>query len=85
MGVDFTVPAPPQLTFTSGVGVNVPSCATFGIIDDNNLEFDHEFTVTLSSVTPAGPVLSSISSTTTVTITDDEGILTVIIFDMSSI
>jgi len=71
---DYTEPSPLQVTFSSGNDVNDIACATFVIINDSNLEFDHEFTVTLSSVTPTGPDLSPMSPpSTTVTISDDEG------------
>ena len=73
LGEDFTEPSPLQVTFSSGNLVGDTACTTFGIINDNNLEFDHEFTVNLESVTPTGPVISNSSSTTTVSIMDDEG------------
>ena len=60
------------MAFSSGDVVGDTSCATFGIINDNNLEFGHEFTVNLESVTPPGPVISTPFSTT-VSIMDDEG------------
>ena len=89
-GQDFNAPSPPEVTFTSGDVTGSTACATYVIIDDDNLEFDHEFTVSLSTVTPTGPVLSVPSSTTIVTINDDEGMhivmLTFLIFtDVSSI
>jgi len=71
-GQDFNAPSPPEVTFPSGDAVGDTVCATFGIINDDNLEFDHEFTVSLSAVTPTGPVVS-VPSSTVVTITDDEG------------
>jgi len=50
-------------------------------INDDNLEFDHEFTVSLSSVTPPGPMFLPLSSSmTTVTINDDEGMHSEILF-----
>ena len=67
------------MTFFSGDTTGSIACATYVIIDDDNLEFDHEFTVSLSTVTPTGPVLSMLSSTTIVTITDDEGMHTVML------
>ena len=76
-GQDFNAPSPPEVTFSSGDVTGSTACATFVIIDDDNLEFDHEFTVSLSTVTPTGPVLSVPSSTTVVTITDDEGMHTI--------
>ena len=74
LGEDFTEPSLLQVTFSSGDVVGDTACTTLGIIDDNNLEGDHEFTVNLESVTPPGPVISNSSSTTTVSIMDDEGI-----------
>jgi len=71
-GQDFNAPSPPEVTFSSGDVTGSTACATFVIIDDDNLEFDHEFTVSLSTVTPTGPVVS-VPSSTVVTITDDEG------------
>ena len=73
LGEDFTEPSLLQVTFSSGDMVGDTACVTFGILNDNNLEFDHEFTVNLESVTPPGPVISN-SSTATVSIMDDEGI-----------
>jgi len=78
-GQDFNAPSPPEVTFATGDAQGDSACATFGIINDNNLEFDHEFTVSLSTVIPTGPVLSVFSSTTIVTITDDEGMHTVML------
>ena len=73
-GEDFTFPSPLQVTFSSGDIVGSTACATFDIIDDNNLEFKHVFRVELASVTPVGPVFQPLSSsTTTVIIIDDEG------------
>ena len=59
------------MAFSSGDLVGDTACATFGIINDNNLEFDHEFTVNLRSVIPSGPYISSPS--TIVSIVDDDG------------
>ena len=71
---DFTAPSPLEVTFSSGDMMGDTSCATFTIEDDDNLEFDHEFTVSLDMVTPTGPMISMSSSSTTVSISDDEGI-----------
>lgn len=72
LGEDFTEPSPLEVTFSSGDAVNDTACATFGIVDDDNLEFGHEFTVTLETITPTGPVISMPTSST-VFISDDEG------------
>ena len=77
LGEDYTLPLSLQVAFSSGDVVGDTACATFGIINDNNLEFDHEFTVNLRRVEPPGPNLSR-SSSTTVSITDDEGIIIVL-------
>ena len=74
LGQDFTVPSPSEVIFTSGDVVGNTSCATFEIENDDNLEFDHEFTVSIDMVTPTGPMISMSSSSTTVSISDDEGI-----------
>jgi len=74
LGEDFTEPSPLQVTFSSGDLIGDTACTTLGIINDNNLEGDHEFTVSLETVTPPGPVISNSSSTATVSIMDDEGI-----------
>ena len=72
LGEDFTEPSPLQVTFSSGNVVGDTACAAFGILNDDILESDHEFTVNLESVTPPGPVLTAPFSTT-VSINDDEG------------
>ena len=72
LGEDFTEPSPLEVTFSSGDVVNDTACATFGIENDDNLEFDHEFTVTLGTITPNGPVIS-VPTSTMVFIRDDEG------------
>ena len=74
LGQDFTVPSPLEVIFSSGNVMGDTSCATFGIMNDGNLEFDHEFTVSIDMVTPTGPMISMSSSSTTVSISDDEGI-----------
>ena len=73
LGEDFTEPSSLQVIFLSGEVVNDTACATFGIVNDDNLEFDHEFTVTLGTIMPNGPVVVMSSSSTTVSISDDEG------------
>ena len=72
LGQDYTLPLSLQVAFSSGDVVGDTACATFGIINDNNLEFDHEFTVNIESVAPTGPVIL-IPSSTIVSIMDDEG------------
>ena len=75
LGEDFIEPSPLQVTFFSGDVEGNVSCATFEIVDDENLEFDHEFMVILESITPNGPTVPRYcpTTTTTVFINDDEG------------
>ena len=81
LGEDFTEPSPLQLIFSSGDVEGNTSCATFEIENDGNLEFDHEFNVTLGDVTATGTVApcTTINPSTTVTINDDEGIHCVVL------
>ena len=81
LGEDFTEPSPLQLIFSSGDMMDNTSCATFGIVNDGNLEFDHEFNITLGDVTATGTVApcTTINPSTTVTINDDEGIHCVVL------
>ena len=83
LGEDFTEPSPLQVVFLNGEVVNDTACATFGIENDDNLEFDHEFTVTLGAILPVGPVMSMPSSTI-VSISDDEG-MHCILYDIDSL
>ena len=61
-----------EVTFSSGVMAGTTSCVTFGIINDGNLESDHDFTVSIAGFDPSGPITSNPSSTI-VSINDDEG------------
>ena len=79
VGEDFMLPSPLEVTFSSGFLTGDTACATFDIINDDNLELDHEFTVSISGVTPTGPSISAVLSSTLVTITDDEGMMPFII------
>ena len=74
LGEDYSVPDPLTVTFASGGGVGSTACAPVSIIDDHSLEFDHDFTVSLSSTNPDGVTISIPSSTTAVNINDNEGI-----------
>ena len=67
------MPSPLEVTFSSGDMMGDTSCATFGILNDGNLEFDHEFDVSIDMIMPNGPMISMPTSTT-VSISDDEGI-----------
>ena len=82
LGEDFTEPSPLQVTFSSGDVVGDTACATFGIINDDNLEFDHEFTVALGDITATGTAAPSvtISPSTTVSISDDEGTYCIVLY-----
>ena len=64
---DFTKPALLIVAFTTQT---TPQCATFDILDDDLLEGDHAFTVEIIDAGDA--VLDSRSSSTIITIVDDE-------------
>ena len=49
------------------------ACASVSIIDDDSLEFDHGFTVSLSNTNPDGVTLS-VPTDAAVNIKDNEGI-----------
>ena len=58
------------------VGLTSPgqrACSFISIIDDNMVEGDHDFSVSLSSVNLNGVTISVPSSTATVTILDNDG------------
>ena len=57
------------MTFIAG-GPNTPLCVTFDILDNNVLEGDHDFTVTITDVGPFAMI--GTPSISTVTIDDDE-------------
>ena len=79
------MPSPLEVTFSSGDLVSDTACATFGIINDDNLEFNHEFTVDIQDFTPSGPVTTNPSSTV-VSIDDDEGIYCILCcYNVSSV
>ena len=70
LGEDFTEPSPLQVTFSSGDMVGDTACTTLGIINDDNLESDHEFTVSIQSTSPQA--MLGVSSSVTATIMDDD-------------
>ena len=73
MNSDFTVPNAMELTvnFGSGSMDGDSDCLTISIIDDNALEGDHVFTVSLAP--PASPITLTDPSSSPVTITDNDG------------
>ena len=67
---------PETVTFTVDSPAGPPSpfeCVDIGILDDTVLEGDHEFTVIIIDTSDDAPI-NAMSSTTTVTILDDEGL-----------
>ena len=66
-GQDFSALDPLKITFAVGM---TESCAMVSIIDDDDLEGDHEFTVSISTTEP--PITID-STTIEVTIEDNEG------------
>ena len=67
-GQDFSADDPLQITFTPGMN---ESCAMVSIIDDNALEGDHEFTVSIGMTVPS---ITIDSTPIEVTIEDNEGV-----------
>ena len=73
-GEDFAARSSLLVTFTSGSPNNAQQSVDIGIIDDDALEGDHDFTVRLISTNPSGSnVMIGMQSNTTVTIIDNEG------------
>ena len=60
------------LTFVSGTLSSVVECSSVTIIDDDNLEEDHTFTVTITGVSPGTSSITP-TATTTITIHDNHG------------
>lgn len=56
-----------------GTAIPDSQCATIPILDDLQVEGDHDFDVSISA-TSHGDVIVGTQSTTTVTITDNEGV-----------
>ena len=80
--MDFSAPS---LDFSFPVGTGTTACIDITITDDNNLEGDHTFTVDLLNIQIIGDDLRRMvsmigigsPSSTTVTIQDPEGMLSV--------
>ena len=72
-GEDFSVADPAQLNvfFEAGSVNGDTDCINITILEDNALEGDHSFTVSLNP--PAAPVKLTTPSSSPVTITDNEG------------
>ena len=64
---------PLTVTFAPGGVVGSTACASVTIIDDDSLEFDHGFTVSLSNTNPDRVTLS-VPTDAAVNIKDNEGI-----------
>ena len=72
-GEDFTVTDTTELDvfFAAGSMTGDTDCLTITILDDDALEGDHSFTVSLNP--PAAPVTLTTPSSSPVTITDNDG------------
>ena len=66
---DFVLGSNTQLTFTSG---SLNTCLDIEILDDSNVEGDHQFEILITDVTLGGFMMNS--SVTTITIIDNSGI-----------
>ncbi len=74
------------ITFPNTSVVGAAACTTFTITDDSILELDKEFRIQITSPTdPPGLTISAQSSTTVVTIEDNEGKSSVVNHIMPSI
>ena len=71
--IDFNVPDPTEMAiiFPAGSMNGDQDCLTIPILDDDALEGDHSFSVSLNP--PAPPVTLTTPSSSPVTITDNEG------------
>ena len=76
-GDDYTdLNDPVTVTFSASLPPGPPTdseCITIDILDDDALEGDHEFTVMITD-TSHNATVDSASSTTTITISDNEGL-----------
>ena len=72
LGSDFTIPDPTEMNimFTTGSMNGDQDCLTISILDDDALEGDHSFSVSLNP--PAPPFTLTTPSSSPVTITDNE-------------
>lgn len=68
-GEDFNIPSPITVTFPAGSANGASTCVTVTILDDDDLEGDHSFTLHLSNPSP-GAIIGS-HMYTTVDITDN--------------
>ena len=79
MGEDFAESGPGVFQFSFGVGAVTPACVNIAIIDDDDLEGDHTFSLSLGGTnTPSlggGTGGFGAQTTTAVTIQDPEGTL----------
>ena len=73
-GLDFVTPMMSDLivTFTEGSGNGTSDCFTIEILDDNDFEGDHEFGLSVMSVSPAG-IATPFAGFAQVTIMDNDG------------
>ena len=63
-----------EATFAVGsIQTGNTACVNISITDDDALEGNHSFTVSLVSTTPSGVNISASSATTTVNIEDNDG------------
>ena len=73
-GTDFLTPAVSDLivTFPIGSGNGASDCFTIEILDDNDFEGDHEFGLSVMSVSPAG-IATPFPGLIQITIMDNDG------------
>ena len=68
---DFMPPDPFMVVFPSGTSMNTSVYINITIFDDDVLECDHDFTVSINSTSSMGNVTVGMPSSVTVTIQED--------------
>jgi hypothetical protein len=70
IGEDVSVPAPFNIVFPAGTLADTSACANLHIIEDDRLEGDHDFVVSIDSTSPM--ISTGTPTSVTVTILDNE-------------
>ena len=70
-GDDFTTPDPFSVTFDASLMPSTSACVSIFTVDDNDLEADHNFIVSIDSTTPS--ITVGTPSSVTATLIDNEG------------
>ena len=71
-GMDYTTPADPTVTFAAGDGDGDSQCLSVTILNDDDFEGDHSFTVQIMSIEPPSVDIDTTAMGSAV-IQDDDG------------